>query len=127
MRVGSSPTQTTKNKFGRLKNYLYFCVMVTFKDIEFRPHSTGEGLHGMIFFPGGYGLSVVRFKYPYSNRYLSYTDDKTWEVAIIKGTKDQWEICYETQITNDVLTYQTEEDINKIIKHIKRLYNGENN
>ena len=89
--------------------------MITFKDIEFRPHSTGEGLHGMIFFPGGYGLSVVRFKHPYSTRYSSYTDDKTWEVAIIKGTKDQWEICYDTELTNDVLGHQTKEDINKII------------
>ena len=88
--------------------------MITFKDIEFRQHNAGEGSQGLIFFPGGYGLSVVRFKHPYSTRYSSYTDDKTWEVAILKGTKEQWEICYDTEITNDVLTYKTEEDINKM-------------
>jgi hypothetical protein len=96
--------------------------MVTFDDIEFKPHSVGEGFQGIIFFPGGYGLSVVRFKHPYSTRHSSYTDDKTWEVAILKGTKDQWDICYETEITNDVLSYQTEEDINRIIKHVLRLH-----
>ena len=101
--------------------------MITFNDIEFRQHPTGEGSQGLIFFPGGYGLSVVRLKHPYSTRYSSYTDDKTWEVAILKGTKNHWEICYETELTNDVLTYQTEEDINRIIKHVVRLYdNGKN-
>jgi hypothetical protein len=96
--------------------------MITFNDIEFIPNKSGNGLHGLIFFPGGYGLSVVRCKIPYSNRYSSYADDDTWEVAILKGTKDQWEICYDTELTNDVLGYQTEEDINKIIKHILRLH-----
>lgn len=99
--------------------------MVTFDDIEFKPHSVGEGLRGIIFFPGGYGLSVVRFKVPSPTcgvRYGSYTDDKTWEVAILKGTPDDWDICYDTQITEDVLGYQTEEDINRIIKHVLRLH-----
>ena len=101
--------------------------MITFDNIEFKTHAYGDGVHGLIFFPGGYGLSVVRYKHPYSTRYSSYTDDKTWEVAIIKGTKNQWEICYDTDITDDVLGYQTEEDINRIIKHVVRLYdNGKN-
>ena len=80
---------------------------------------------GLIFFPGGYGLSVVRFLTP--SGFYSYTDDNTWEVAILKGDKDNWEICYDTEITDDVLGYQTEEDINRIIKHVQRLYNDENN
>ena len=99
--------------------------MITFDDIEFEPHKSGYGQQGLIFFPGGYGLSAVRFLTP--SGFYSYTDDNTWEVAILKGTKNQWEICYDTEITNDVLAYQTEEDINKIIKHVQRLYNDENN
>lgn len=101
--------------------------MITFDDIVFTPHKVGEGSQGLIFFPGGYGLSVVRFKIPESPRYGTYCDGNTWEVAILKGTKDQWEICYDTELTSDVLTYQTKEDINKIIKHVQRLYNDENN
>ena len=101
--------------------------MITFDNIEFKPHTSGDGVHGLIFFPGGYGLSVVRYKHPYSTRYSSYTDDKTWEVAIIKGRKGNWKICYDTEITNDVLGFQTKEDINKIISHVQRLYNDENN
>jgi len=100
--------------------------MVTFKDIKFKPHPFGDGVHGKIFFPNGYGLSVVRFKAPGGYRYGSYTNDITWEVGIIKGTPKKWELCYDTDITNDVLGHQTEEDINKIIKHIMRLPNENN-
>jgi hypothetical protein len=54
--------------------------MITFDDIEFEPHKSGHGQQGLIFFPGGYGLSVVRFLTP--SGFYSYTDDNTWEVAI---------------------------------------------
>jgi hypothetical protein len=102
--------------------------MITFDNIEFKTHASGDGVHGLIFFPGGYGLSVVRFRNPFG-RGGSYTSNDTedYEVAIIKGTKDQWEICYDTKLTNDVLGFQTKEDINKIISHVQRLYNDENN
>ena len=96
--------------------------MITFDDIEFKPHGIGDGIHGLLFFPGGYGLSVVRFRNPFGGG-GSYTsnDIEDYEVAIIKGTKDQWDICYDTKITNDVLGFQTKENINDIINHIMRL------
>jgi hypothetical protein len=82
----------------------------------------------LIFFPGGYGLSVVRFRNPFGGG-GSYTsnDIEDYEVAIIKGRKGNWEICYDTILTNDVLGFQTKEDINKIISHVQRLYDDENN
>ena len=43
--------------------------MKSFKDIEFKPHPMGKGYHGLIFFPNGYGVSVVRYKYFYDNNY----------------------------------------------------------
>lgn len=94
--------------------------MITFDDIEFNPHAIGNGVHGLLFFPGGYGISVVRFKSPFGGgSYTSYDVDD-YEVAVIKGTKDNWEICYDKKITNDVLGYQTKEDINKLIIQILR-------
>jgi hypothetical protein len=55
--------------------------MKTFKDIEFKPHSFGEGLHGLLFFPNGYGVSVVRYKNLISETYSSYTSNEDeWEV-----------------------------------------------
>ena len=95
--------------------------MITFDDIEFKSHGIGNGVHGLLFFPGGYGISVVRFKSPFGSG-GSYTSDDVddYEVAVIKGTKDNWEICYDTKITNDVLGHQTKEDINKLITQILR-------
>ena len=40
--------------------------MKSFKDIKFKPHSFGEGLHGVCFFENGYGVSVVRYKGSYN-------------------------------------------------------------
>ena len=95
--------------------------MITFDDIEFKSHGIGNGVHGLLFFPGGYGISVVRFKSPFGGG-GSYTSDDVddYEVAVIKGTKGEWDICYDTKITNDVLGYQTKEDINKLIIQILR-------
>ncbi len=96
--------------------------MITFDDIEFKPHAIGDGVHGLLFFPGGYGLSVVRFSNPFGGGSYTSNDIEDYEVAIIKGTKDQWDICYDTKITNDVLGFQTKENINDIINHIMRLH-----
>jgi len=100
--------------------------MSLFDNIKFEPHPIGNGEHGKIFFPNGYGLSAVRFKIPTFNEspsvYASYCDDETWEVAILKGTPENWELCYDTKITNDVMGYQTKEDINRTLKKLRRIY-----
>jgi len=101
--------------------------MITFDDIEFKPHTSGNGVHGMIFFPGGYGLSVVRYRHPFGGGSYTSIDIEDYEVAVIKGRKGNWKIDYDTKLTSDVLGYQTKEDINKIINHVQRLYNDENN
>jgi hypothetical protein len=95
--------------------------MVTFDDIVFKPHPIGDGVQGKVFFPGGYGISVVRFKVFGSGSYTS-NDVEDYEVAILKGTEDDWEICYDTHFTSDVLGYQTKEDINKILSHLIRMH-----
>jgi hypothetical protein len=97
--------------------------MKSFKDIEFKPHSMGEGHHGLIFFPNGYGVSVVRFKRPYSDRgYGSYTSNENeWEVAVITGTSDDWELCYNTDITNDVLGHLTEGEVDWVMLQVQQL------
>ena len=97
--------------------------MKSFKDIEFKPHSMGEGHHGLIFFPNGYGVSVVRFKRPYSDRgYGSYTSNENeWEVAVITGNKDKWELCYDTDITDDVLGHLTEGEVDWVMLQVQQL------
>ena len=96
--------------------------MITFDDIVFKPHSIGNGVQGKLFFPGGYGISVVRFKLSGMSGSYTSNDVEDYEVAILKGTEDDWEICYDTHFTNDVLGWQTKEDINKILSHLIRMH-----
>lgn len=96
--------------------------MKSFKDIEFKPHPMGEGHHGLIFFPNGYGVSVVRYKNPISKTFSSYTsNDNEWEVAVITGNKDKWELCYDTDITDDVLGHLTEGEVDWVMLQVQQL------
>jgi len=96
--------------------------MKSFKDIEFKPHPMGEGHHGLIFFPNGYGVSVVRYKSPISKTFSSYTsNDSEWEVAVITGNKDDWQLCYDTDITDDVLGHLTEGEVDWVMLQVQQL------
>jgi hypothetical protein len=96
--------------------------MKSFKDIEFKPHPMGEGHHGLIFFPNGYGVSVVRYKNPISKTFSSYTlNDSEWEVAVIIGNKDDWRLCYDTDITDDVLGHLTEGEVDWVMLQVQQL------
>lgn len=94
--------------------------MKTFKDIDFQPHSVGDGLSGKIFFDNGYGVSVVRFKI--NDRYSSYTNNEDeWELAILFGNEKEWELTYNTPITNDVIGWLTEDKVTDIMKKVQEL------
>ena len=98
--------------------------MKSFKDIEFKPHRFGEGLHGLIFIDNGYGVSVVRYKGTYTPNggYSSYTSNENeWEVAVIYGTENDWELCYNTHITDDVLGYLTEGEVDWVMIQVQEL------
>lgn len=84
----------------------------TFEDLEFQTHPlrcAGYNIMAQYEFTNGYGLSIV-------NGPNAYCDDETYEVAILHNG----EITYDTPLTDDVLTYQTIEDINKLIEVVKQ-------
>ena len=101
--------------------------MKEFKDLEFKPHPSMDGLHAKLNFDNGYGVSVVRFKIgsnpiigslAQNDEYGSYTDNEDeWEVAVFKDG----DICYSTDITDDVLGNQTEEDIDEVMAKLQEL------
>jgi hypothetical protein len=87
-----------------------------FTDLEFEPHPHyPDGVHARYFFPNGYGVSVVKFPGSYGFQ------DGLYEVAIIKGTKENYEICYDTPITDDVLGHRDEQDIENILEEVQAL------
>ena len=94
--------------------------MKTFKDLEFEPHHF-NGLAAKMFFKNGYGISVVRFKMS-NGCYGSYTNnDNEWEIAILKAEENDYDLCYDTPITNDVLGFQTEQDVTNVMKKVQEL------
>jgi len=71
------------------------------------------GFQKLYRFPNNYGASVVKFPGSYGS------EKDLWELAIIKWFGDNYEICYDTGITNDVMGNLTEDDIQKILLEIE--------
>lgn len=94
--------------------------MKTFKDLEFREHElrrfAKKGVkHAIMFFPNGYGVSVLFGKHFYSNGF------DTYELAVIRKSGDGYSMAYDTPITNDVLAHLTEDEVTEIMIEVQRL------
>ena len=85
--------------------------MKTFKDLEFKPHSIGNGLQAIMNFPNGYGISVVRFDGSYTS------NDQEWELAIFHNGC----LCYDTPITDDVIGHLTASGVTNIMEQVQQL------
>jgi len=76
----------------------------------------GIGVQCIVQYPNGYGASVVKGEHTYGGK------DGLYELAVFD--KDG-QITYNTPITDDVLGYLTESDVEKILIDIKNLKNGQ--
>jgi hypothetical protein len=93
-----------------------------FSDLDFQPHVIypDTGIGARHFFDNGYGVSVVRFTTPFGSG--SYgAEEGLYELAVLKGLEEDWEICYDTLITDDVIGYQSVEDIDNILSQVESL------
>jgi hypothetical protein len=84
--------------------------MTNFK--EFKNNPINGGIQYLAFFPNGYGVSIVQHDFSYGNK------EGLWEMAVIKGNEEEWDIIYNTHITNDVLGYLTEEQVNEYVDQV---------
>ena len=74
------------------------------------------GNHQRLFkFTNGYGASVVTGPYTYGG------DEGLYELAVLEFTGDKHALCYTTEITDDVIGYLTEEDVQDILARIEAL------
>ena len=91
---------------------------MNFSDLNFQPHPSAAavGVQAKHFFPNGYGVSVVKFKGSYGY------EQGLYESAVLKGTEENWHICYDSVITDDVLGYQTEEEVEVLLYEIENIY-----
>lgn len=93
--------------------------MKTFENLVFETHPMGNGFMAKMFFNNGYGVSVVRFKSPYGGG--SYTNGDQWEVAVLIGNDQDWDLCYDTEITNNVIGYLDKDEVTEIMGRIQNL------
>ncbi len=76
-------------------------------------NSCNKGMQILFKFPNDYGISLVCHSFSYGN------SDDEFEIAIVKfvpGSDDDWSITYDTDITGDVLGYQTKQDVIDVIQ-----------
>lgn len=90
-----------------------------FKKYEVNPDligyfKTGKYDHKFIF-ENGYGASVM--KHPGS---YGYKND-LFELAVLHKDSREWNLCYETYITDDVRRFLTNEEVLKLLNEIKEL------
>jgi hypothetical protein len=93
-----------------------------FSDLNFGPHGSfpDSGIAARHFFPNGYGVSVVQFTTPFGSG--SYgAQEGLYELAVLKGVEEDWKICYDTPITDDVLGYQSVEEIEIVLCKVENL------
>ena len=87
-----------------------------FRDLNWESHPTGlGGRQAKVFFPNGYGASVVFGDVFYSNGL------DTYELAVLKGTEDDWDLTYESGLTEDVFGHLSEVDVTEILHKIENL------
>lgn len=67
-------------------------------------------------FENGLGASVIRHGFSYG------ASQGLWELAVITFTgEDTYELNYETPITNDVIGYLDDEDVQELLDRIEAL------
>ena len=84
-----------------------------FSELEFKQHPSGIGWdkQARVDFKNGYGVSVVTGSSAYTS------DSAPYELAVLKGGN----LCYDTPITDDVIGYLTDSDVEKHLKEIENL------
>lgn len=78
--------------------------------------------HKLVFFANGYGASVICHQHSYEGTIGSrMCMNGYFEVAVITGKPDDYQIDYNTPITDDVLTNQDFEEVAELLKKIAKL------
>lgn len=67
------------------------------------------------FYENGYGISIICNEYSYGGR------EGLYEIAVLKGDEEDYNICYDTPITSDVIGYLSSTEVKEIIEKIKSL------
>ena len=76
---------------------------------------TDDGIQKLYRFANGFGASVIRTKYSYGG------EQGLWELAVTHYDGDTHSLCYDTEITDDVIGNLTEADVDTLLQRIENL------
>lgn len=83
--------------------------IMKFSDLQFT--TLFDGVRSAVTFSNGYGASIVRHKHSYGG------NEGLYELAVTKNNK----ITYDTPITDDVIGYLSELDVENYLKQIEAM------
>ncbi len=88
-----------------------------FDDLEFGPRSGGAlpGTAALVFFPNGYGASVIRGLGSYGE------EEGLWELGVMVGDEQTCCLTYDTPVTSDVLGHLDEAEVTWALEEIEAL------
>ena len=66
-------------------------------------------------FDNGYGASVIKHAYSYGH------EEDLWELAVLEFDHGKEYLCYDTEITDDVIGHLTDEEVHTYLDKIKGL------
>ena len=82
----------------------------------YKEKSLNGGVQKQYKFDNGYGASVVQHNGSYGN------ENGLWELAVLKWVdEDRYNLTYSTDITDDVVGYLTEEEVQELLVRIESL------
>lgn len=92
--------------------------MTNFTDYIVKEHLLNGGTQTIYKFPNGYGASVIC-----GGLYTYGDDERPYKLAVLKfqPSSDGFYLCYDTPITDDIVAYQTGEQIIGLLQQIKEL------
>ena len=89
---------------------------MTFEELKFEPDPHHyAGIKARVFFPNGYGASVVRNRMTYGG------DAGLYELAVLIGTSEHFDLCYTSPITDDVVGHLPPAAVTGLLKEIEEL------
>lgn len=75
-----------------------------------------DGIKYIFIFDNGYGASVIKYSWYYGEL------EDLWELAVLKRNDDgRYYINCDTPITNEVLDYLSDKEVNSYLSRIKEL------
>ena len=94
--------------------------MAKFEDLKFIGPADAYAYNrrAKVFFPNGYGASVIQGRSSYGGRQGLY------ELAVLKGAEKRFSITYSTPLTDDVIGYLTPAGVTELLAQIEALPNG---